>query len=97
MSNSSILTLSDDAHRTWGCIFKDEIQVKWSTLLPMLLSALLVHSGPACAAEVLTGPARIVDGDTLEVGAVCRRKSSYKQHSKYRIKRGVIAMQVRLI
>ena len=41
--------------------------MKWSTLLPMLVSALVMYSAPACAAEVLTGPARIVDGDTLEV------------------------------
>lgn len=53
--------------RNWGCICKDELQLKSSNLLSLLLSALVVHSGPACAAEVFTGPARIVDGDTLEV------------------------------
>ncbi|BDA44516.1 Uncharacterized endonuclease [Coccomyxa sp. Obi] len=68
MPPSAFRLPSNAEQRSWGCNCEGQIQVNWSTVLSVLLSALVVHSGHACAAEVLTGPARIVDGDTLEVG-----------------------------
>ncbi|KAK9916314.1 hypothetical protein WJX75_001171 [Coccomyxa subellipsoidea] len=52
-------------YRDCECILKSVRQAGWSTALSLLLSALVMH--PAWAGDVLRGPARIVDGDTLEI------------------------------
>ena len=51
-------------------------------------AALLLHTAPVCAAEVVQGPARAVDGDTLVVGifvllADQPRKGYAHQHSMW--------------
>ena len=46
-------------------------QLDWQPLRRCAASfaaALLLHTAPVCAAEVVQGPARAVDGDTLVVG-----------------------------